>query len=103
MVDPLNLIGSGQIESLQPKTGKVSTDTLRDGASFKDMLLKSINEVNQLQMQADEAQQKLASGQTDNVAEVFSASRKADVAYSMLMQIRNHLIDAYTEVRQMRM
>ena len=45
---------------------------------------------------------KLATGQTDNVAEVFSAVRKADIAFSLLMQIRNQLVDAYTEIRNIR-
>ena len=41
-------------------------------------------------------------GKTDNVTEVLSAVQKADLAFKMLMQIRNKLIDAYDEFRQMR-
>ena len=41
-------------------------------------------------------------GETDNMAEVFTAVRKADVAFSMLMEMRNKLVDAYREVQQMR-
>jgi len=46
--------------------------------------------------------QKLLTGETDNVAEVFSASKKAGVAFDLLMEIRNKLVDAYNEVQQMR-
>ena len=41
-------------------------------------------------------------GETENLAEVFSAVRKADVAFSMLMEMRNKMIEAYREVQQMR-
>jgi flagellar hook-basal body complex protein FliE len=44
----------------------------------------------------------LLTGRSDNVVEVFSAVRKADVAFSLLMEIRNKMLDAYTEIQQMR-
>ena len=72
------------------------------GSDFKDSLLASLEEVNSLQKQAGEAIERLATGETVNPAEVFTAVRKADIAFSMLMEIRNKLIDAYSEIRQMR-
>ena len=36
------------------------------------------------------------------MAEVFSAVRKSEVAFSMLMEMRNKLVEAYREVQQMR-
>jgi flagellar hook-basal body complex protein FliE len=36
------------------------------------------------------------------MAEVFSAVRKAQVAFGLLMEIRNKLTDAYEEIQQMR-
>ncbi len=73
-----------------------------DGPRFKDVLLDHLSEVNRLQMEANQGMEKLATGQTDNYTEVFSAVRKADVAFSMLMEIRNKLVDAYRELQQMR-
>jgi flagellar hook-basal body complex protein FliE len=58
--------------------------------------------VNQLQKDADVAFQRLATGQTQNVTEVFTAVEKADLAFKTLMQIRNKLVDAYNDIRQMR-
>ncbi|MBN1846425.1 MAG: flagellar hook-basal body complex protein FliE [Sedimentisphaerales bacterium] len=74
----------------------------QDGKDFKSLLMDSIRQVNQLQEQADEARFQLATGQTDNVAEVFTAVKKAELAFQTLMQIRNKLMDAYEEIRQMR-
>lgn len=72
------------------------------GQSFKEMLVKSLEEVDRLQKDADLAFERLATGQTQNVTEVLSAVQKADLAFKTLMQIRNKLIDAWNEIRNMR-
>lgn len=71
-------------------------------ASFSKVLMDSISEVNRLQAEAADATNRLASGQSTNVAEVMVAVQKADVAFSMLMEIKNKLMDAYQEIQQMR-
>ncbi|NLF30925.1 MAG: flagellar hook-basal body complex protein FliE [Planctomycetes bacterium] len=70
---------------------------------FSQVLKESIAEVNRMQADADQAINALATGRTDNVAEVMTAVQKADLAFKTLLQIRNKLLDAYNEVRQMRM
>jgi flagellar hook-basal body complex protein FliE len=72
-----------------------------DGADFKSMLLQSLHEVNQLQQEAHGQVQQMLTGQTDNLAEVMTAVKKAQVAFDLLMEIRNKMIDAYQELRQM--
>lgn len=69
---------------------------------FKTYLMESLDKVNQLQNEANAGVEKLMTGQTDNMAEVFSATRKAGIAFDLLMEIRNKLTDAYTELKQMR-
>ena len=105
MVDGVsnNLILPGKIQPQCPGGTQGSTSTTTaDGKDFKTLLMDNLDQVNRLQQEAQTATEKLATGQTDNVAEVFSAVRKADVAFSLLMQIRNQLTDAYTEIRNMR-
>lgn len=102
MPDPLMINGlqSGQAAGPLAKTaGPTSTP---DGKSFKDVLLNSLDEVNRLQQEAAAGVNELATGQTDDVANVFSAVRKADIAFSMLMEMRNKMIEAYQELQQMR-
>ncbi|NLX60416.1 MAG: flagellar hook-basal body complex protein FliE [Phycisphaerae bacterium] len=70
--------------------------------SFKDMLVKNLEEVQRLQQDADVAFERLATGQTSNVTEVLSAVQKADLAFKTLMQMRNKLVDAWDEIRNMR-
>jgi flagellar hook-basal body complex protein FliE len=105
MVDSLNPISSEysplEIQKKQEEAAKQSGDAT-DGANFKDVLKKSIQEVNQLQQEADEAIQELAMGKRDDYAGVITAVQKADVAFRTLMQVRNKLIDAYQEFNRMR-
>ena len=72
------------------------------GASFKDFLLDSIQEVNVMQQDADRAVEKLVSGGDINPAEVLTAVQKADIAFRLLMQIRNKMVQAYQEVQNIR-
>lgn len=104
MSDPLSIHGPG---SGVPPVGPLQTTGAGaaagpEGKSFRDVLLDSLQEVHRLQREAADGVEKVVTGETDNLAEVFSAVRKADVAFSMLMEMRNKLIDAYHEIQQMR-
>ena len=103
MPDPLSINGlqPGQVGPISQPSSPGPTAT-PDGKSFKDVLLDSLDEVNRLQQEASQGIEKVVTGETDNLAEVFSAVRKADVAFSMLMEMRNKLVEAYREVQQMR-
>lgn len=72
------------------------------GKDFRSVLLDSLNEVNRLQKEADAGVERLVTGETDNVAEVFAAVNKAGIAFDLLMEARNKLTDAYQEIQQMR-
>lgn len=104
MADPI--IGNGMtplraIRQMEP-AAPTSRPAEAPGKDFKEYLLQSLEKVNQLQSEADAGVQKLMTGETDNVAEVLSATKKAGVAFDLLMEIRNKLLDAYQEIHQMR-
>lgn len=105
MADPVNSSGGmnpvGPIKpvGLPPLTQPADTVA---GPSFKDLLTDNLNEVNRLQIEADQGVQRLLRGETDNVAEVFNAVNKAGIAFDLLMEIRNRLQDAYRDIQQMR-
>ncbi len=71
------------------------------GLSFKDFLVQSIQDVNSMQAAADKAVEKLATGGDVNPAEVLTAVQKADVAFQMMIQVRNKLVDAFTEIKNL--
>jgi flagellar hook-basal body complex protein FliE len=102
MTDPIGLINN------TPNVAKPAPPTAPDqggtgeGPSFKDMLLNQINEVNRLQKDATEAMEDLAAGRRNDVESVIIATQKADTAFRMLLQVRNKVMDAYEEVKQIR-
>ncbi len=101
MTQPIQPLGIGPINPLGPgQTTQPAGET--GGKDFKSVLLDSLDEVNRLQKQADQGVQRLISGETDNVAEVFTAVNKAGIAFDLLMEIRNKLQDAYRDIQQMR-
>jgi flagellar hook-basal body complex protein FliE len=73
-----------------------------DAASFKDYLLDSIRDVNSMQQQADQAVETLMTGGEADPAEVLTAVQKADLAFRLMMQMRNKLMQVYQEVRDIR-
>ena len=102
MVDKMNSITPGSIGKPGSSMLGKSAPGKTEGKDFKQLLIDSLDQVNRLQQEAQTATEKLVTGQTDNVAEVFSAVKKADVAFSLMMQIRNQLMNSYTEIRNMR-
>jgi flagellar hook-basal body complex protein FliE len=69
--------------------------------SFAATLNDAINSVNELQNDSNKAMQNLATGRTDNVAEVMVTAEKADIALKLMVQVRNKIIDAYSEIMKM--
>ncbi len=71
-------------------------------SSFKSMLVDSIQQVNSMQQDASHAVENLFTGGDVNPAEVLTAVQKADLAFRTMMQVRNKLIQAYQEVKDIR-
>lgn len=72
-----------------------------EGDSFADTLKKAVDGVNDIQKQSDKAMADLATGRTDNVADVMITAEKADIALRVMTQVRNKIIDAYNEIMKM--
>ena len=72
------------------------------GPSFKDLLLDSLREVNGIQQDAERAVEQLVTGEEVNMAEVMTAVQKADRSFRMMLQMRNKLVQAYQEIRDIR-
>jgi flagellar hook-basal body complex protein FliE len=87
---------------LSPTDGKAAPNQTGEvGPSFTDTLAKSIEEVNHLQKEADQAIEKLSSGESQNIHGAMLAMNKADTAFRMTMQVRNKILEAYQEVMRM--
>ncbi len=85
-----------------PLEAPAGPQAARGSPSFQDFLLDSIAEVNSMQQAADRAVEKLVTGGDVSPAEVLTAVQKADIAFRMLLQVRNKMVEAYQEVQAIR-
>ena len=69
--------------------------------TFSDLLRKSVEDVNQMQTEADTAVKELVAGRSKNIHETMLAVERADVSLKLMMQVRNKIIDAYKEIMRM--
>lgn len=92
---------SQRVEIRDNKTESVKGPGDAPPANFADTLNQAIQNVNQLQKSADKGMQDLATGRTENVADVMIATEKADIALKLMVQVRNKIIDAYQEIMKM--
>lgn len=104
MANPIGSIGS--IPSLKIPTALTDTDNSVTGtgeSGFQQLLLRSIDQVGDMQHTAHaNLESNLLGGDLTQV-ETFSTMRQADLSLRMMLQVRNKVLDAYNEIKQMRM
>jgi flagellar hook-basal body complex protein FliE len=101
MSDPLGLIrNTGSTGGVNmPRSG---AQPQINGPSFKDVLMDNLKEVNKLQQDASKAIEDGLTGNRNDIEGVVSAVQKADTAFRMLQSVRNKVIEAYDELKQVR-
>ncbi|MBF0471545.1 MAG: flagellar hook-basal body complex protein FliE, partial [Gammaproteobacteria bacterium] len=71
-------------------------------ASFSNLLTSSINSVNELRRNSGDLRRAFEVGDPNvTLPDVMIAKAKAGVAFEGMMQVRNKLVDAYSEVKRM--
>jgi len=71
------------------------------GESFGKIFINMISDTNNLQSEAAELAQKFATGEITDIHDVMIAAEKAGVAFEMVLEIRNKLVEAYQEMMRM--
>ena len=89
-----------QIPTLVPSS--VTATPAKDGSSFKQMMLQSLQDVNAMQQQADQAVETLMTGGDADPAAVLTAVQKADLSFRLMLQMRNKMMQVYQEVKDIR-
>ena len=100
MSDPLGLVSAshGAAQAVRLPAGPTPV-----GATpFKDVLRGAVDEVHRAQTEATMAVEDLQTGRRDDIEGVMVAAQKADNAFKMLQALRNKVMEAYEEVKQMR-
>ena len=88
---------------IQPieKTDQANETTPSGPNSFQSMLGNLVREVNGLQEDANRSIEGLVTGETTNIHDVTTRMAEAGIAFDLMMEVRNKLMDAYQQIMRM--
>ncbi len=75
-----------------------ATKVEKSNTSFSEILKDSINKVSELEKDANQQAEKLATMESQDIHNTMIAVEKADLSFQLMMQIRNKIISAYEEI-----
>lgn len=104
MVEPVNI--SLPSRSWLPIAGNSSLpekSSQPSGTTFQDLLIRQLSETNDAQQTAQQAIESYEIGGDVTRTEAMIAVKKAELSMRLTMQIRNKLVEAFNEIRQMQM
>lgn len=76
-------------------------EAAEEGPSFKDTLQSALAQVNGAQLDAGQLVNRLTSGENVDLHDVMISTEEASIAFELLMEIRNKLLEAYQEIQRM--
>lgn len=82
------------LETATPVAGKKDAPNV----NFSDILKGALKDVNDAQLEADEAVQSVMKGETKDIHDTMIALQKADVSLKMMLEVRNKIVEAYQEI-----
>jgi flagellar hook-basal body complex protein FliE len=96
---PISSIGG--LSPLLPKPPGTGAGAAQSGADFGSALKQAVGSLGQLGAKADASSLSLAKGDPIDVHEVMLQTEQASLGFSMALQVRNKLVDAYQEIMRM--
>jgi len=102
MTDPVGLIGASG--GAGPMHGARAAPARQDpnGPTFRQVFMDTLREADRLQQDATQAVEDLQTGRRDDLEGVILATQKAETAFNMIQALRNKVMQAYDEIKQMR-
>ncbi|WP_324717718.1 flagellar hook-basal body complex protein FliE [Carboxydochorda subterranea] len=93
--------GKESLPILQPQDGMGPGSRSQPARPFSEVLRDAIEQVNALQLQAQDAAEALARGDVQDVHQVSLAIERAQLALELTVAVRNKVLEAYQEVSRM--
>jgi flagellar hook-basal body complex protein FliE len=98
-ISAITKVGEGVSEAFPVKPGAGAAPNPAEG--FGKVMEEMVGKVSDLQQNADQSIQALATGQSKGLHEVMLAVEKASVSFQFLTQVRNKAVEAYQEIMRM--
>lgn len=92
------IAGVGISQAFAPAAGKPAMSVADNAGKFFQEL---VGKVNDMQVQSDQAIQRLATGENRNLHETMIAVEKASISFQFMSQVRNKALEAYQEIMRM--
>lgn len=70
---------------------------------FADLVKGLLQDTNNQQAQVEESVTQLVTGETDSLHDVVLTASQADLAFRLVMEVRDRLISSYQEIMRMQM
>jgi len=104
VADLLNKVGQILPSDLTNSSNAQNPSPLNEGGeSFADVLKRSINETNTLQVDAEKASTDIATGQVKDLHQAAIAIGKAESSMKLMLEVRNKAVSAYKEILKTQM
>ncbi len=90
--------------SIDPRAAYgVGKATANPAQSFANQLQNAIQEVDSLQSGRDGMVEEMVTGQVTEVHDVMIAAKEAQLAFELLLEVRNKILEGYQEIMRMQM
>ncbi|MGH7938417.1 MAG: flagellar hook-basal body complex protein FliE [Chthoniobacterales bacterium] len=83
------------------KLGKPETTDTTQSSSFSNIIDSAVQEVDGKMKAAASDQAKVLTGETNNLHQAMISMQEASVAFSLMVEVRNKLVDSYQELMRM--
>jgi flagellar hook-basal body complex protein FliE len=100
-MDKISGLPGQQYQELLRKIRTPGTEEKVDETSFKNVISKFINDVDQMQKRSDQAVKDYASGEITDIHQVMIAAEEANLSFQLMMEVRNRLLESYREIMRM--
>ena len=91
---------TGNVDTLQGAQSAQATQAVQ-GVSFGDVLNQFVSEVNDKQIASGQAVNDLLSGKEIPLHQAMIAMQEAGVAFQLMVEVRNKLLEGYQELMRM--
>lgn len=93
--------GVRALGSIDPRTAYVGPNGPPARASFGEQLQGALRAVDGLQTQRDELVREMVRGEPIEVHDVMTAAQEAQLAFELMLEVRNKLLESYQEIMRM--
>lgn len=98
---PSNLPGLGQLPNAAAEAARGGTAGARSNDSFTKTLHGALEQVDKMQADAQEKVNGLLSGNGQDVHGAMIAVQQASLSFDLMVQMRNKVVNAYTEISRL--